>query len=90
MTPGFEAIPEAVASDIDQALHHGAKIQAIQYYRNATGAALRDAKRALEDRAAQIGATRSIARVSWKGLLFQIAVAIALGIVLFLLREQRH
>jgi hypothetical protein len=74
-SPPVETLPEARIAEIDQALHNGGKIKAIQIYREITHASLRDARNLVEERATQIGAVASYPkRLSWRDLILPLLV----------------
>lgn len=73
------ASPEQVSSDVDAELLAGRKIQAIKLYRQATGAGLAEAKRAVEQREAALkGRHPELAAQRAKGCMGVILIAISI------------
>lgn len=83
----MERLPEDTLISIDRALLDRRLVSAIRRYREATGASLRDAMLAIDERARQIGA---VWRPLWSRRPFLLTLGLALAIILINSWIARH
>jgi hypothetical protein len=76
-----ERLPEDTLISIDRALLERRPVSAIRRYREATGAHLRDATRAIDERARQIGVVWKRPLWSWRRFLILLALTFAIFLI---------